>query len=98
MADNNELETLTDLLHGAGWEWFGSHVAKEWGPSGLRYQQAVRDAAQSKEAVVELQKVLYAQEQILALLTAPRARVESLKDARKRELVGPSLSRRGPGL
>lgn len=97
MADN-ELENLSDLLNSEGWRWFSEHVTKEWGPSGLRYQQAVKAAAQDSNAVVELQKVLYAQEQVLVLMKAPRERLENLKHGHEVALRGPSMSRRGPGL
>lgn len=99
MSDGNDLETLTDGLSSPFWAWFSAHVTKEWGPSGLRYQQAVRDAAKSAEAVLELQKVLHTQEAILLLMQAPRERLAGLQNERKVALrLTTSQSRRGPGL
>lgn len=97
MSDN-DLENLSDLLNSEGWRWFSEHVTKEWGPAGLRYQQAVRDAAKDANAVVELQKVLHTQEQVIVLMKAPRERLEHLKNGRELAMRGPSISRRGPGL
>lgn len=98
MTDDKELESLSDLLHGQGWAWFSEHVTREWGPAGLRYQQAVRDAAQSPSAIVELQKVLHTQEQVLLLMKAPRERLDRLKQARQPAHPAALVSRRGPGL
>lgn len=97
MSDG-ELESLVDGLNSPFWQWFTSHVTKEWGPSGLRYQQAVRDAAKDSNAVIELQKVLATQEAVLCLMKAPRERLDALQDKHKRDLAGPSQSRRGPNL
>lgn len=98
MADDKDLETLSDFVHSPGWTWFSDYVTREWGPSGLRYQQAVRDAAQAATAVVELQKVLHTQEQIHQLMRAPAQRLEQLRNQRKVELRIAAPSRRGPGL
>lgn len=67
----DDLEALTDGLSSPFWAQFQTHVTREWGPAGLRYQQAVREAASKPEAVVELQKILFAQEQILILMRWP---------------------------
>ena len=92
------LEHLADGIHSPFWEWFGQHVTREWGPSGLRYQQAVRNASQSADAVVELQKVLHTQEAILALVRHPAEELNRLRQQKKQEVLGPTASRRGPGL
>lgn len=91
-------EHLTDGLSSPFWEWFSEHVTREWGPSGLLYQRAVRDAAQSPNAVIELQKVLYAQEAIHALMQHPANELKRHKEQRRMEDQGFSVSRRGPGL
>ena len=99
MSDvRNELEALDDGLTSEFWRLFGDHVTREWGPAGLRYQQAVRDAAKSAEAVVELQKVLYAQEQLIALMQWPRDRQTALRQQRQQQLAPVNMSRRGQGL
>src|SRR5688500_11546080 len=97
MADN-ELETLTDLVHSDGWRIFGEPAQREWRPSGLRFQQAVKAAAESQSAVVELQKVIHTQEAIWALLNMPKQRLEQLTHQKQLAQAGPSISRRGPGL
>jgi len=92
----NEYEHLSDGLNSEFWKLFVEHVQREWGPSGLRYQQAVRDASHSANAVVELQKVLFAQDQVHALMRWPVERIHALRhDSRATET---SASRRGPGL
>ncbi len=98
MADDQELETLNDGLVSPFWAWFTERATKEWGPSGLRYQQAVRDASQSPNAVIELQKVLHTQEAILSLVSAPAERLNALRQQRKVSLSMVAPSRRGPGL
>lgn len=99
MSEPNELEQLTDFLHSEGWRLFGEHCQREWGPSGLRFQSSVRDAAAQKEGgAQQLQLVLRVQEELIALLSYPKARVEQLKNQQQAALVGPSMSRRGPGL
>lgn len=92
------LEHLADGLSSPFWEWFGQHVTREWGPSGLRYQQAVRDAAKDPHAVIELQKVLHTQEAILALMKHPAEILGRLREQKKVELRLTTPSRRGPGL
>lgn len=98
MSDQPTLEQLSDWLSSPTTEWFFTYAQREWGPSGLRYQQAVRNAAESASAVVELQKVLYAQENILALVTYPSEQLKHQREYAKRQVMGPSASRRGPGL
>ena len=76
----DDLEALTDGLASPFWTLFSAYVTQEWGPSGLRYQQAVREAAeQGEKAVVELQKVLFAQQAIYRLMTWPRERRGALQ-------------------
>lgn len=97
-ADQPTLEQLSDGLSSPFWEWFGLHVTREWGPAGLRYQQAVRTASMDANAVVELQKVLHTQEAILALMRFPAEELNRLRQQKKQEVLGPTASRRGPGL
>ncbi len=95
---NIEFEHLSDFVSSPGWEWFTAYVTREWGPSGLRYQQAVRDAAKDANAVVELQKVLAAQDAVLALMRHP---AEHLSTARQKVIAAAqtqTMSRRGAGL
>ena len=99
MSEQPTLETLSDGLSSPFWAWFSDYVTREWGPAGLRYQQAVREASQSPQAVVELQKVLHAQEAIYALMRHPAEKLNSLRDQKRSEIrIQHGLSRRGPGL
>lgn len=98
MSDAPDLETLTDFLSSPGWTWFSEHVTREWGPAGMRYQQAVQNAARSPEAVVELQKVLATQEAVLHLMKAPAERLTMLRGQRRVDQRISTPSRRGPGL
>jgi hypothetical protein len=97
MTDQPTLEQLSDWLSSPTTEWFFTYAQREWGPSGLRYQQAVRAAAESANAVIELQKVLYAQESVLALVKYPAEELRKKRDHIKRELLAPSPGRRGHG-
>lgn len=100
VADDKELESLTDFVNSEGFRVFGERVTREWGPSGLRFQQAVREAAAGKEgAVANLQMVLKVQEEIIGLMTWPNDRVEALRNQTKARMgAALSMSRRGPGL
>jgi hypothetical protein len=89
-------EALSDFVSSHAWAWFSAYVTREWGPSGLRYQQAVRDAAQNANAVVELQKVLAAQEAVLTIMKHPSESLAQMKAKGIPALQGES--RRGPGL
>lgn len=102
MSESNELEQFTDFLNSEGWRLFGEHCQREWGPSGLKFQSAVRDAAAQKEGgAQQLQLVLKVQEELIALLSYPKQRHEQLRAAKQAQVlasVGGNLSRRGPGL
>lgn len=98
MTETPSLEHLSDGLSSPFWEWFSAYVTREWGPSGLRYQQAVREAAQSADAVVALQKVLAAQDAIHTLMSHPGEKLRQLREQKKVELRMTTASRRGPGL
>lgn len=74
-----ELDDLMAGLTSPFWAWFQQYVTHEWGPAGLRYQQAVRSAAESPNAVIELQKVLYAQEQLLSLMRHPSEKLNLMR-------------------
>lgn len=100
MITPTDAENIESMLAGGGWQWLSAHITREWGPSGLRYQKAVQDAAASQEAVIELQKVLAAQAAVLGIMQAPVSALASAKgkmsaDDQRREV---SMSRRGPGL
>ena len=97
MAD--ELEAWTDFLHSEGWRLFTERCQREWGPSGLRFQQSVREAAAKKDGAAEaLTLVLAVQEQLVALLAFPKERWDGLRNQRRSELAVVAPSRRGPGL
>lgn len=97
MTEHATVETLTDFLSSPGWTWFSAYVTREWGPSGMRYQQAVRDASQNQQAVVELQKVIAQQDAIYAVMRHPSEKLAELK-GRKSVQESAMSSRRGPGL
>lgn len=98
MPSDNDLEILSDFLNSEGWRLFSDHATREWGPSGLRFQQTVREAAAKKDgAAEELQLILRLQSELVALLAWPREKLEGIKNQRKAELM-PVMSRRGPGL
>jgi hypothetical protein len=98
MTEQPTLETLSDGLSSPFWSWFQAYVTREWGPSGLRYQQAVQNAAKDPNAVIELQKVLAAQDAVYTLMKHPAERLSALRQAHKTELRLHAPSRRGPGL
>ena len=98
MTEQPTLETLNDGLSSPFWTWFQEYVTREWGPSGLRYQQAVREASKDPNAVVELQKVLHAQEAVYALMKHPSEKLQMLRNKHRAELHLHTPSRRGPGL
>jgi hypothetical protein len=89
-----EREALDEGLQTEFWKLFSEHVVREWGPAGLRYQQAVKAAAENVNAVVELQKILHTQEQIALLMRWPVERLRQMEQ--QPAMTGPS--RRGPGL
>lgn len=96
MSEPNEREHLTDGLNSEFWRLFQEHVTREWGPGGLAYQQAVQNAAEHANAVVELQKVLFTQKAIHALMCWPGNRLTQLQQKPTNTLA--MASRRGPGL
>ena len=94
-----DLEVWSDFINGEGWQRFAAHASREWGPSGLRFQQCVRDAAAKKDgAAEELQLVLRLQTELIGLLAWPKECFDKLQQARKVELRLTVSSRRGPGL
>lgn len=100
MAEDAELETLTDFVNSDGFRLFTERAQREWGPSGLRFQHAVREAAEGKEgAVAALQIVLKVQEELVGLMSWPNQRLETLRNQRRAGATAAmSMSRRGPGL
>jgi hypothetical protein len=92
----HERELLDEALAGEFWTLFSAHVTREWGPAGLRYQQAVQEAANAPEAVAKLRMVLHTQQELLALMRWPADRLAQLTAQAKTPLDPPS--RRGPGL
>lgn len=95
--NNIDLEALSDGIESPFWASFCEYVTKEWGPSGLRYQQAVQNASEKAEAVVELQKVLAAQRAVLEIMRHPSEQLQTMRAKAKASLtVG--MSRRGAGL
>ena len=93
---STEREALEDGLSSEFWKLLSDYVTKEWGPSGLRYQSAVIEASKQPDAVVELRKVLAAQEAILQVMRWPAERVNQLKT--KPLTYTDQQSRRGIGL
>lgn len=97
MSDPNELEQLYDGINSEFWRLFSKHVEREWGPAGLTFQVAVKNAASAPDGMLALQKVIATQENILAIMRWPAERIEQLKHQQKSGFVM-SVSRRGPGL
>lgn len=98
MSDaTHEREILEEGTATEFWRVVGEYVTREWGPSGIRFQQAVQAAAKSQDAVSELQKVLHTQEQMLWLLRWPNDRVAALK-SQVPQPTDHAPSRRGPFL
>jgi hypothetical protein len=98
-AETSDLDDLRDGLTGRFWNLFRDHVLQEWGASGLRYQQAVEQAAlkTSDGAVDMLRATLFAKKEIERLLAWPDERISQLQQVAKQ--AGPQgVSRRGPGL
>lgn len=93
-----DLEALRDGLSSHFWKLVTAHGSREWGPAGLRYQQAVKDAAESPNAVIELQKVLAAQSAVLNLLSWPVEQFTAAKQQLKEAAQSSIGSRRGPGM
>jgi hypothetical protein len=97
MAD--DLELFADFLNSEGWRQFSEHATREWGPSGLRFQQTVRDAAAKKDGSAdELNLILRLQSELIALLAWPKAQYDQAKQKRAVDLRITTPSRRGPGL
>lgn len=97
MSDlTHEREILQALVESEGWQLFAKHAEREWGPSGLMYQAAVRIASEDASAVIELQKVLHTQTELIALMRWPAERLSQLKHQTAPSIS--STSRRGPGL
>lgn len=95
----DDLELFSDFLHSEGWQKFSEHATREWGPSGLRFQQTVRDAAAKKDgAAEELQLILRLQSELVALLQWPKQQHDTAKQQRQVALRMVAPSRRGPGL
>jgi len=85
-----DLEHLADFVSSPGWAWFAEYATREWGPSGLRYQQAVQQAAEKQDAVVELQKVLAAQRAVLEMMRHPAEKLSEMRGKAKAELMNKS--------
>lgn len=100
MITPSDRENLDALVNSAGWMWLSAYVTREWGPAGLRFQQAVREAAQSSDAVVGLQKVIAQQDAVHDVMQAPLAALSRLQAQQALEATrtDTAMSRRGPGL
>ena len=98
MSDDarKELEELEAGLSSEFWKLLSRQMQREWGPGGVRYQQAVEQAAESPNAVTELQKLLHTSKEVARFLQWPHDRVSQLKAQLRPNVTSPS--RRGPGL
>ena len=90
----SELEAYQDGLTSPFWGYFAAYITREWGPSGIAFQQMYQAgiAAKDWEQVVAANEV---QKAMLALLKAPEERLQYLKAAGLRELVAARASRGG---
>ncbi len=103
MTDPTEQDELESGLTSGFWKRFTSHAEREWGASGLTYQEAIKRAVQGPvgseaEAVQRLKVVAAQQAAIQCLLQWPRERVAHLQTVKARAGAEASPSRRGPGL
>lgn len=98
MSDDpkQEREALEDGINGEFFRLLSQHMQREWGPGGIRYQQAVEAAAEDPNATVQLQKILHTSREIALLLRWPHERLQQLKAHAAPMVTGGS--RRGPGL
>lgn len=96
----DELTTLQDGLTSPFWLAFKAHADKEWGTGGVRFQQAVTQAATKgdAESVAYLRMVVLTQQEVARLLAWPAERVSQMKTQALASMGGLVGSRRGPGL
>jgi|SRR5688500_8007559 hypothetical protein len=89
------LEELRDFLQHPGWRWFSLQVAHEWGDAGfgVKVSKVVANTefSQAGEAIRQLTATKAAVDRII---TIPRQKLESLKQADDRETAAASPSRR----
>ena len=74
-------ESLEHLLLSPGWAAFVAHVEQEWGPTGVRYQQALETAlnlTDSEAAASQARQVLAARKTVELLLKAAEGNQPSL--------------------
>ena len=89
-------ESLEHLLLSPGWAAFVAHVEQEWGPTGIRYQQALETAlnlTDSEAAASQALQVLAARKTVELLLKWPSEEIRRLK-AKDSDPV-PAMSRGG---
>lgn len=82
MADPPGQEALDDLLTHPGWRWFLAEVEREWGPAGVRYQQALDQALDLTDpaaAASQARQVRAARRMIEVLLKRPAEELARLK-------------------
>jgi hypothetical protein len=94
MSALNELEAFQDGLSSPFWQHFAKHVAEQWGPSGLAFQQMYQAGITAKnwEQVVAANEI---QKAMAAMLAYPHERVQQLKAHGLRELVTERQQRGG---
>ena len=102
MADATEQDELESGLTSGFWGRLRDHFDREWGPSGERYQTAIKQAisgpsGSEADAVHRLKMITFTQAEIARFLQWPSERVAQLKNVTKQAAAGPA-SRRGPHL
>lgn len=102
-GDLTELDELQSGLTSGFWARLNRFALEEWGPSGERYQQAVKQAISGGlgtevESVHRLKNITFAQAEILRLLQWPQERVAQLERLKQQHVSAQGGSRRGPGL
>jgi hypothetical protein len=86
MTENAELEDLEQMVNSAGWGRFSQMVSTNWGTpangAGARFAHAARLAAKSGGR--DLENVIFAQDEIQALMQSVPDRIKALKDSAER--------------
>lgn len=97
---NPELDALQGLTESEGWRLLCEWYDKEWGPVAFagKVAHAVGGGLSETEAVRTLQQTTVALKAVQGMKDWPTQQIAKLKAQREQQLVGPSMSRRGPGL
>jgi hypothetical protein len=100
MNEPNEREDLESLLKAPGWLRLIQHSRRTWAGDGYaaKIKLAIRHATERNENVAEaVQRVDAANDEVNAILSWPKARVQSLtsQEAQRKLEAQPLVGRRG---